>query len=78
MFSAMSPELSTDLKVQCFSCNSVLITSIAELKNGPFVCRFCSEDLRPTHSDPGCSFCRGVGYATVNDVVWICLGESEG
>ena len=66
----------SDVKVQCFSCNSILVTPVSVLDNRePFECRFCGEDLKPAHSDPDCHFCRGTGYANVNDVIWICLGE---
>jgi ribosomal protein L32 len=74
----MSPELSTEIKLQCFSCNSILVTTIDELTKAPaFDCRFCGEDLRPHHRDPKCNFCSGAGYAMVNDVVWICLGADD-
>lgn len=65
-----------DVKVQCFGCNSILVTPRSVLENRePFQCRFCGEDLRPAHDDQACGFCRGSGFATVSDVVWICLGE---
>ena len=68
--------MDNDVKVQCFSCNSVLVTAVSVLeKREPFECRFCNEDLRPSHEDPSCGFCRGAGFAMVSDVVWICLGE---
>jgi hypothetical protein len=67
-----------EIKVQCFGCNSVLLTTLDTLKSGAtFDCRFCGEDLRPAHRDPACGFCRGEGFASVNDVVWICLGNED-
>ncbi len=67
-----------EAKVQCFSCSSILMSDISILENRePFECRFCGEDLRPSHVDAGCGFCRGTGFATVSDVVWICLGSEE-
>ena len=67
-----------DAKVLCFSCNSILMTPLSVLENRePFECRFCKEDLRPAHDDASCGFCRGAGYASVSDVIWICLGSGE-
>jgi len=70
-------DMSSDVKVQCSNCNSILVTTMDELRLG-FPCRFCDEELRPEHADPNCNFCRGEGYAVVNDVVWICqLGGED-
>jgi hypothetical protein len=67
-----------DAKVLCFGCNSILVTPLSVLENRePFECRFCHEDLQPNHTEPDCDFCRGAGYATVSDVIWICLGAGE-
>jgi hypothetical protein len=68
----MTVDPSSQLKVQCVNCNSILVTTLGELKGEVFDCRFCGEDLRPAHDDPNCSFCRGEGFALVSDVVWIC------
>lgn len=68
--------MASDIKLQCTNCNSILVTTAGELRGG-IECRFCGEDLRPTHHDPNCHFCRGEGFALVSDVVWICLGEEE-
>ncbi|HEY3057331.1 MAG TPA: hypothetical protein VGK31_15510 [Thermoanaerobaculia bacterium] len=67
--------MAADVKLQCSNCNSILLTTMEELRNG-LQCRFCAEELRPIHDDPACAFCRGEGFAVVSDVVWICqLGE---
>jgi hypothetical protein len=66
----------SDAKVLCFSCNSILVAPLSVLENRePFECRFCNEDLRPTDTNANCSFCRGAGFASVSDVIWICLPE---
>ena len=68
--------MDNEVKVQCFSCNSILLSPQSVLENRePFECRFCNEDLRPSHDDAACGFCRGSDFALVNGVVWICLGE---
>lgn len=68
----------SDIKAQCFSCNSILMTPLSVLENRePFECRFCGENLTTSHDDPACGFCRGAGCAMVNDVYWICLGSEE-
>ncbi|HSP16124.1 MAG TPA: hypothetical protein VLV78_15365 [Thermoanaerobaculia bacterium] len=70
--------MDADVKAQCTNCNSILVSTIDDLKGG-FPCRFCGEELRLTHDDPNCNFCRGAGYAVVDGVVWICqLGEDLG
>ena len=67
--------MASELKVQCPNCNSILMLAGEELRAG-VQCRFCGEELRPTHTDPTCNFCRGQGFAMVGDVAWICqLGE---
>ncbi len=67
----------SDVKVLCFSCNSILVAPLSVLENcEPFECRFCNEDLRPTDTNPDCSFCRGAGFANVSDVIWICLPDA--
>lgn len=69
----MTSDLAADVKVQCPTCNSVLVTTMDLLQSGEaFDCRFCGDDLRPTHRDGECNFCRGNGYAVVNGVIWIC------
>lgn len=69
----MTSDASADVKVQCPTCNSILLTAMDLLQSGePFDCRFCGEDLRPQHRDPDCAFCRGNGLALVNGVIWIC------
>lgn len=68
--------MASDLKVQCPSCNSILVMTADELRRGVH-CGFCGEDFRPSHEDANCSFCRGEGFALVGDVVWICELGSE-
>ncbi len=71
------PAMASEIKLQCTNCNSILVATMNELRDG-FPCRFCGEELHPAHSDKNCNFCRGEGFAVVDDVVWICqLGEEE-
>ncbi len=67
--------MTAEVRVQCTSCNSVLMATIDDLRGG-FPCRFCGEELHLSHREANCNFCRGEGYALVDGVVWICqLGE---
>ncbi len=64
--------MASELKVQCPNCNSILMLTAEELRGGAVQCRFCGEHIRLSHDDASCNFCRGEGFAVVNDVVWIC------
>ena len=63
----------TPMIVKCDACQGDLSTTEEGLRTGRRAkCPKCSADLRPSHTDPSCSFCKGTGYARANKFVTIC------
>lgn len=62
--------------VKCDACQGELSTTEEGLRLGRRAkCPKCSADLRPTHTDPSCGFCKGQGIARVNKAMVICRQE---
>lgn len=76
-----SNELEPIEVVKCYACNGELSATWSELQSGRRAsCPSCDQDLRPRHTDPGCSLCSGKGAFRVNNAIWICssIGDTVG
>jgi hypothetical protein len=63
--------------VKCDACQGELSTTEEGLRLGRrSKCPKCSTDLRPTHDDPACGFCKGEGMVRVGRSMSICRSDS--